>query len=404
MTVKIDNNLVRKLAREKPEKVREFRDDLMRGFLIRQQKSGSIAYFVSVHRGSAVRRQRRVKVGEHPITSPSEARDEAGRILAQVKLGQLPDNERVVTLGEFLDDKYLPWMRKALKAPDSQEGQLRRCFTIWRALPLNEITKHMVEIWRTKRIAEGASRGTANRNITVLRSVLSKAVEWDVLPYHPLAGLKQLRVDRNKPVRVLSDDERKRLFEAIDKRDEKLKEQRRTANEWRRIRRYNSYPELVHFGDYLKPIFLIAYHTGMRRGEILSLDWGDIDFDRKVINIRGEMSKSSQSRAIPINSVLVDVLKRWKEQTEGGIGYVFLGPNGGPIEKLRNSWNTVRKRADLLDFRFHDLRADFTSRLVNASVSLPVAQRLLGHSSPVITMKYYTAVNDDSLRSAVEKV
>lgn len=404
MTVKIDNNLVRKLARETPEKVREFRDSSLKGFLIRQQKSGNIAYFVSIHRGSTVRRQRRIKVGEHPMTSPSEARRNAERKIAEARLGQLADNDPVMTLGEFLDEKYLPWMRLNLKDPMSQEGQITRNFDPWRRLKLDEINKELVDNWRAKRLKTGASSNTVNRNVVVIRAILSKAVEWDVLKFHPLSGLKPLKVDKHKPVRVLSDEERVRLFFAMRDRDTELRAKRERYNEWRRVRHLNPYPELTYFGDHLSPMVLTAYHTGMRRGEILSLRWTDIDPSKSELIVRGETSKTAQTRVIPMNDQLREVMENWRSQSELTSNFVFPGPDGGRMDKLRNSWNTLRKRAGLIDFRFHDLRADFASRLVNGGVSLPIAQRLLGHSSPIITMKFYTAVSDESLRHAVSVV
>lgn len=401
MTVKIDNKFLRKIVQEKPDKVREYRDATLKGFLLRQQKSGNIAYFVSIHRGSVVRRQRRIKVGEHPITSPSEARRYAEDKLAEARLGQLPDNHRVMTLGEFLDTKYLQWMRYNLRDPDSQDKQICRYFDIWRSLPMDEINKELVDNWRSKRRKDGVTANTINRNVCVIHSILSKAVEWDVLKFHPLSGLKPLKVDKNKPVRVLSDEERSRLFDAMRERDAELKAKRERYNEWRRIRHLNSYPDLTHYGDHLTPMVLTAYHTGMRRGEILSLKWADLDFERASLVVRGETSKTAQTRVIPLNDKLAEVLQNWESQSDLISDYVFPGPDGGRMNKLRNSWNSLRKHADLTDFRFHDLRADFASRLVNGGVSLPIAQRLLGHSSPVITMKFYTAVSTTSLKEAV---
>ena len=402
MTVKIDNKLVRKLATEKPDKVREFRDATLKGFLIRQQKSGTIGYFVSIHRGSTFRRQRRVKVGEHPMTSPSEARGYAEDKIAEARLGHLAEAKQVMTLAEFLDTKYLPWMRVNLRDPDSQDGQITRNFDQWRSLRLDEITRELVDNWRSKRKKDGVSANTINRNVCVIRAVLSKALEWDVIKFHPLAGLKPLRVDKNKPIRMLNDQERIRLFDALAARDDELRQKRIRYNEWRAVRKYNLYPELTFFGDHLTPMVLTAYHTGMRRGEILSLKWADIDFDRAQLIVRGETSKTAQTRMIPLNDQLAEIFNNWRSQSELISDYVFPGPDGGRMEKLRNSWNSLRKRAGLEDFRFHDLRANFASRLVNGGVSLPIAQRLLGHSSPVITMKFYAAVSDDSLRKAVE--
>lgn len=402
MTVKIDNILIRQINREKPQKVREFRDRLLKGFVIRQQKSGTITYFVSIHKGTSLRKQRRIKIGEHPITSPGEARLEATRVLAEAKLGLLADNKPIESLEVFLKNRYFPWIKGHLTHPSAQEKYLKVHFGCWFSFPLTNLNKRLLDDWRTKRLKAGTSASTVNRNVAAIRSVLSKAVEWEVIDHLPLAGLKPLKTDKGKPIRTLSTNERTRLLKALEDRDLGLKRKRSSFNVWRKKRGYNLFPELVHYGDHLTPIVLMAYHTGMRRGEIFSLQWSDIDYTRKRLVLRGETTKSSQTRIIPINKILLKILENWRSQSELNSDYVFPGPNGERLNKLRNSWNSLRKQAVLKGFRFHDLRADFASRLVNSGISLPVAQKLLGHSSPVITMKFYASISDENLLIAVE--
>jgi len=93
MTVKIANAFIRKIAAEKPAKVREFRDTNLRGLVVRQQPSGFISYYAITSKGSArrgSRRQRKVRIGEHPALAPSEARKAAEVIIAKAKLDDLP--------------------------------------------------------------------------------------------------------------------------------------------------------------------------------------------------------------------------------------------------------------------------------------------------------------------------
>ena len=156
---------------------------------------------------------------------------------------------------------------------------------------MDEIDRLLVENWRNKRLATGTSPGTINRNVVVIRSVLSKAVEWGLLKHHPLTGLKKLRVDRGGAPRMLSDEDRKKLFAALAERDRILADERRSANRWRQERHYPLLPELTHYGDHLTPIVMTAYFTGMRRGEVFSLQWDNIDLDNRVLTVRGDNTR-----------------------------------------------------------------------------------------------------------------
>ena len=408
MTVKINNFFIRKIAGQKLEKVREFRDASLRGFLVRQQTSGFISYYAVTSKGSArrgSRRQWKVRIGEHPAIGPSEARKAAEELIAKARLDDLPLEKEVerLTLRQFLDEHYWPWAEHHLKAPASQQGMLRR-FKNLDNLFLDEIDRYLIEGWRNKRLAAKNTNGTVNRLVGVLRSVLSKAVEWGFLKNHPLAGLKKLPIDRGCAPRILSDDDRTKLFDALTDRDRKLAAERKSANRWRQERRYALLPELTHYGDHLTPIVMTAYHTGMRRGEIFSMQSSDVDLEGQLITVRAENAKTSQTRTIPINDRLLDVLTKWWEQTGLTEGYVFPGKFGARLDNLNNAWEKLRKDHGLWHVRFKDFRSDFGSRLANNGVDLSVTQRLLGHSSPVVTMRYYVTIKEETMRAAVAAV
>lgn len=405
MTVGINNAFIRKIASVKPDKVTEYRDRSLRGFIVRQQPSGYISYYAIAVKGSARRgnrRQKKIRIGEHPAVSPTEARKAAEELIAKARLEVLPlkkERERW-TLRKFLDQHYLPWAEQSLKDPAGQRGQLRR-FIDWEQLFLDEIDKRRIESWRTKRLTDGVTPGTINRNVVVIRAVLSKAVEWDFLEHHPLAGLRKLKTDTSSKPRTLTDDDRVKLFAALEERDYRLADERRSANSWREGRRYPLLRELTYYGDHLTPIVMTAYHTGMRRGEIFSMQWSDLDLKGQLITIRAENAKTSQTRIVPVNEPLLDVLTKWREQVGGDEGYVFPGRQGARMNNFNNSWEKLRRDRGLWQVRFKDFRSDFGSRLANNGVDLSVTQRLLGHSSPVVTMRYYVTIKEGTLRSAV---
>ena len=346
MTVVINNTFIRKIASVKPEKVTEYRDRSLRGFIVRQQPSGFISYYAIAVKGSARRgnrSQKKIRIGEHPAVSPTEARKAAEELIAKARLDVLPLKKELErwTLRRFLDQHYLPWAEHSLKDPAGQRGQLRR-FADWDQVFLDEIDKRRVELWRTKRLVDGVSPGTVNRNVVVIRAVLSKAVEWDFLEHHPLAGLRKLKTDTSSKPRTLSEEDRNTLFVALEDRDHRLADERQSANKWREERGYRQLPELVHYGDHLTPIVMTAYHTGMRRGEIFSLRWSDIDLASQLITIRAENAKTSQMRTIPINDPLLDVLKQWREQTGLTEGYIFPGKAGARLDNFNNAWEKLK--------------------------------------------------------------
>jgi len=139
-----------------------------------------------------------------------------------------------------------------------------------------------------------------------------------------------------------------------------------------------------HASDYLKPILLTAYNTGMRYSEVLNLKWSDINFDEGFITVTE--TKNSKYRTIPINETLKKTLLNMNEKTVRN--YVFVRENGEPVKDIRKSFDNAIKKSCINKFVFHDLRHSFASRLVMKGVDLITVQQLLGHSSIVMTERY----------------
>ncbi len=122
---------------------------------------------------------------------------------------------------------------------------------------------------------------------------------------------------------------------------------------------------------------------------MLSLKWDQVALGSNPrVTIKAGYAKSNSTRHVPLNSEAVAVMKRWKGQ---GSGHSWVFPNpvtGYRIEKLKTSWPNLMDAADIQDFRFHDLRHDFASRLVMAGVDLYRVRDLLGHGSIEMTERY----------------
>jgi integrase len=175
----------------------------------------------------------------------------------------------------------------------------------------------------------------------------------------------------------------------LAERDDTRRTARVSANEWRRERGYEPWPEYATYTDYVTPLVLVALNTGLRRGELLQLRWRDVDLARKDLTVRGEGAKTGQTRHVPMNTEITDVLKKWRPADADAEWCVFSGGSTTtPLTEARKAWAVVLKKAKIRVFRFHDLRHTFASKLVMAGVDLNTVRELLGHRKISMTLRY----------------
>ncbi len=156
------------------------------------------------------------------------------------------------------------------------------------------------------------------------------------------------------------------------------------------------------YTDHLAPLVLLAINTGLRRGELLGLTWEAVNLDAQLLTVAAGTAKSRKARHIPLNAEALAVLKAWKKQGKGA-GLVFPAPEGGQMGHINTSWERLVAAAELVDFRFHDLRHDFASKLVMAGVDLNTVRELLGHADLKMTLRY-AHLAPARLAAAVEKL
>jgi integrase len=214
-------------------------------------------------------------------------------------------------------------------------------------------------------------------------------VEWDVLDENPLQKLRPIRTDHLSRARYLTEKEERSLRRTLRERDEQLRQRRDNGNKWRRDRHQAALPDLAarFFSDYLRPMVLLTVNTGLRRGEVLQLKWSDVDLLQRKVIIRGDNAKSGKTRHVPLNDEAVATLQRWQPSAKA-TGWVFPARDGGRLTSIKTSWKRVLKNAAIADFRWHDLRHHFASRLVMKGVDLNTVRELLGHSDLSMTLRY----------------
>ena len=225
-----------------------------------------------------------------------------------------------------------------------------------------QITQNVIDKFIFERKTE-VKRPTLNKDIRNIKTFVIWCREHRYLNGN--FKLKELKLEE-KPVKSLNDTQVKSLLKAAES----------------------------HYS--MKIRILLALGTGLRRGDIESLKVSDIDFEKNCITTSSRKTKKSMG-ARPVPAVIIQELKKFINGSTSEYQGLFK-------DKFNyKRWRKIRKKAGLSDLKFHDIRKTFASVLAQNGISTAVTQRLLEHSSPVLTNKVYTNV-DPVLRNAVEQL
>jgi integrase len=391
----VSTELVRRVRNQPPERLTDYRDSKVPGFVLRARPSGVHSWRVQLPN------RQWLTLGRVDEVSLADARDEAQQRRAKAALGLEIAGRRSksdITLVRFLNEQYEPWMKATRRGHSTQVDRIRWAFKEFLDDQLAELTTGRVERWRASRTNQrhpsarknkSVSPVTVNQDLRALRAALSRAVEWGILNVNPIGKMKHATVDENAVIRHLSPDEERRLRKALSERDDARRAGRVSANTWRRDRGHEPWPEYGTYTDYVTPFVLVALNTGLRRGELLQLQWRDIELERRTVTVRGEGAKTGQTRHVPLNSEIAAVLRAWRPTVAESGWFVFGGRDTTtPLTEARKAWRGLLRGARISSFRFHDLRHTFASKLVMAGVDLNTVRELLGHRKISMTLRY----------------
>ena len=214
---------------------------------------------------------------------------------------------------------------------------------------------------------------TLNRYMAALSHAFTIAIkEWNWLETNPTLKIDKLKEPRGR-VRFLSDEERQRLLDVCKKSESK----------------------------YLYKIVVLALSTGARRNEIIKLDWKDLDLNRAVITLHD--TKNNERRILPLRGHAMDLMKEHAKVRNLHCHYVFTSDNECKPIDIRTAWETALKKANIEDFRFHDLRHSAASYLAMNGASLAEIAEVLGHKT-LQMVKRYAHLSEAHTASVVERM
>ncbi len=309
--------------------------------------------------------------------SKTVAKEIAAQIRAKIIRGEyIPDRERRITFKEAAQ-KYLEWYRTKSNARElsarKHESRLQTLIAYFGAYQLKRISYFTIEHYKKKRLQDGVSKETINKELTLLKSIFNRAKEFGLFSGE-LPKIEKFKDTQKEEVRYLTKEEAQRLINACP--------------------------------DHFKPVVIFALNTGLRAGEIFSLTWDMVDFKNRQIYIKASHTKTKKLYKLPLNNTAYDLLlKLYKDRKPHG--YVFTNSRGEPYDVdnqgYRSVFKTACKKAGIENFRFHDLRHTFASWVAMQSKDIYAVQRLLNHSDLSMT-KRYAHLTDDYLKDVVNAV
>lgn len=307
----------------------------------------------------------------HKISEAKRFRDQllAKKVRGEINGGK-PDR---VLITELLDDVLLSDIAESTRKvwQYSVERNLRPFFGHLKAARL---TSDMIEQYREKRVAEGRTQATANRELTILRTAYNNARKRTPpkvyhCPYFPMRAETTVRQG------FLPDNAYTTLLNAITEPEVKL-------------------------------LFVIAYHTGIRKNELLSVRWPQVDLEAGFIDLSPETTKNGEGRRVPIlsgdmNNLLVEA-KRFRDKNFPNCSWVFHR-SGKRVVDFRIAWEHATKAAGVDDLHFHDLRRTAVRNMRRAGVSQNIRMKISGHKTEAMERRY-NIVDDEDLTIAKKRM
>lgn len=217
------------------------------------------------------------------------------------------------------------------------------------------------------------SASTTNQYLAALSHLFTLAVkEWEWVQDNPVSKVRRCKLPHGR-TRFLLDAEREALLSAC---------------------RSSRCP-------YLYPLVLLAICTGARFGELITLKWQNIDFERRLMRL--EKTKNGEKRAVPLAPPAYNEMLKLYEARRGGVTWLFPRCDGQAPFTVKKYWESAMREAELENFRFHDLRHTTASYLAMNGATLIEIAAVLGHKT-LQMVKRYSHVTDQHTSAILGKM
>jgi len=271
---------------------------------------------------------------------------------------------------------YLDGPSQQKRSKDRDEFSAKRLFPYFQGRELGGITAADVRGYIASRQANGVAPATISKEIGLLRTALNWArneLEWDIP--NPFNGRK-LKEPEGR-IRWITREEALRLMESA-------------KNE----------PKSPHLVDFIR----LSLNTGMRRGEVLGLEWNRVDLKSNLVYLGASNQKNGKIGSVPLNNEAREAIlsrRRFATTNCPNSQWVFSHEDGTRLGSVRKGFDGACRRVELIDFHPHDLRHTCAAWLVQAGVTIREVAELLRHSDIRVTMRY-AHLSPDNVRAAVK--
>jgi integrase len=335
------------------------------------------------------------------------------------------------TIGTYLDGPYTLHQSRKTNGGKHTLDMIRRSFAEYLDRSMDEMNKAIIHQWQSdytnsridKKTGEikPRSHDTVSRSYSALKTMIKHAYQNDVITSFPLAEVSLMDMsDKEKEALHNKADTKRRLLtkKEIKQLNEGLALYRNQLIDGRENSRKHGKPHLQSFKDlaypnWFFPFFRLAAYTGMRPGDLYSLQWHQLNLDfKRLVKVPNKTRhhKNPAKLDIPLNDDIVNVMRLWFEQLGKPSPEQLVFPSPVTGEQLSRDahekpWAQVLKLGEVgTTLDFYALRHHYISRLVSNGTPLFTVARLAGHKSTKMIEEHYGHLSPHHAAAALEAI
>ena len=313
------------------------------------------------------------RYGVKPETKTFPTRDEA-KIWARLIESEIDRGIYVsryeaehITFSELVH-RYQKEVTPTKKSASREISRLKCLDKFFGEVTLARINSEMVARFRDERLSLNLSGATVIKDLNTLSHIIDTAIkEWGLyIPQNPVKNIRKPRVNNSRSRRLSYEEE---IILLAKCREHSLM---------------------------MESVVILAIETAMRLGEIINLNWSDIDMERQIATLlhtkNGEVrqvplsnSAIASVRTLPRHIASLKVFWRWKA-----------------VSSFESSWQRVLAKSEIKNFRFHDLRHEATSRLFEMNLNMMEVSTITGHKT-LQMLKRYTHFSIDKIAKKISE-